>query len=250
MKMYAFVRSNVNKSLETMPSFKSYFYFLFAPTLIFNEDYPRNPVIRWRFVVQCLVEVATGVLLIAAILDLYILSIFEDFGTEPITPVDFVDRMFSCIMPGLVVAVTGFYCFFHSWMNGFAEVLRFADREFYSDWWTATSFREFHRKLNTVVQEWIYFYLYRDLRSIFKRKFNCLLVTGVIIALALEYVLSLGTRMVVPIFGWILLVQPVLIHWTGSGRYINFIICLGMSLCIMFSLSRYSMEIFARRNRK
>jgi sterol O-acyltransferase len=250
MKMYAFIRSNVNKSLEALPSFQTYLYFLFAPTLVYKDTYPRSPGIRWRFVAQCVAEVMGGVVLIAAILDLYVQPIFEDFGAEAITSADFVDRMFSCTMLGLVISLAGFYCLFHSWMNGTAEVLRFADRSFYSDWWTSTSFREFHRKWNSVVQDWIYFYLYRDLRSMFKRKFNCLLVIGVLTALAHEYILLLGTRLAIPICGWIFLVQPFLIQCTGSGRFMNFIICLMMITCVMLSLSLYSMEISAKRYRK
>lgn len=34
--------------------------------------------------------------------------------------------------------------------NGFAEFTRFADREFYQDWWNATSMDVFSRKWNKV----------------------------------------------------------------------------------------------------
>ncbi|CAF4515426.1 unnamed protein product, partial [Rotaria magnacalcarata] len=45
-----------------------------------------------------------------------------------------------------------FYGFLHCWLNAFAEMLRFADREFYSDWWTATSWSSYYRTWNIVIR--------------------------------------------------------------------------------------------------
>lgn len=45
MKAYAFLRANVPKQLlqckENTPKFNKYFYFLFAPTLVYKENYLR-----------------------------------------------------------------------------------------------------------------------------------------------------------------------------------------------------------------
>jgi hypothetical protein len=38
-------------------------------------------------------------------------------------------------VPNHVIWLITFYCFFHSYLNVLAEVLRFGDREFYRDWW-------------------------------------------------------------------------------------------------------------------
>ncbi|KAJ3603246.1 hypothetical protein NHX12_030988 [Muraenolepis orangiensis] len=60
MKSYSFIRESVPfvtrsseaKEGETQrfPTFSSYLYFLFCPTLIYKESYPRNPYIRWNYV--------------------------------------------------------------------------------------------------------------------------------------------------------------------------------------------------------
>ena len=39
--------------------------------------------------------------------------------------------VFGCMLPGTLVLLCGFYCLLHSWLNAFAEMLRFADRMFY-----------------------------------------------------------------------------------------------------------------------
>ncbi len=41
-----------------------------------------------------------------------------------------------------------FYCLFHSYLNMWAEITRFADRRFYSDWWNANNLSEYWRKWN------------------------------------------------------------------------------------------------------
>ena len=38
---------------------------------------------------------------------------------------------FSSMVPGMMILILGFFCILHSWMNAFAEMMRFADREFY-----------------------------------------------------------------------------------------------------------------------
>ena len=38
---------------------------------------------------------------------------------------------FSSMVPGIMVLILGFFAILHSWMNAFAEMMRFADREFY-----------------------------------------------------------------------------------------------------------------------
>lgn len=39
--------------------------------------------------------------------------------------------VFGCMLPGTLVLLCGFFCLLHSWLNAFAEMLRFADRMFY-----------------------------------------------------------------------------------------------------------------------
>jgi sterol O-acyltransferase len=39
--------------------------------------------------------------------------------------------VFGCMLPGTLVLLCGFFCLLHSWLNAFAEMLRFGDRMFY-----------------------------------------------------------------------------------------------------------------------
>jgi sterol O-acyltransferase len=53
----------------------------------------------------------------------------------------------------------------HVVQNIFGELTRFADRDFYGDWWNCRSFAVYYRKWNGIVHEFIHAYLYSDLVS-------------------------------------------------------------------------------------
>ena len=65
-------------------------------------------------------------------------------------------------LPATVCLLLIFFGFLHSWLNAFAELLRFPDRVFYEDWWNVTEFGTYFRKWNGVVHEWLYYYVYLD----------------------------------------------------------------------------------------
>ncbi|MBZ3887470.1 Sterol O-acyltransferase 1, partial [Sciurus carolinensis] len=59
MKAHSFVRENVPRVLHAakeksstvpIPTVNQYLYFLFAPTLIYRDSYPRTPTVRWGYV--------------------------------------------------------------------------------------------------------------------------------------------------------------------------------------------------------
>jgi diacylglycerol O-acyltransferase 1 len=45
--------------------------------------------------------------------------------------------------------------FFHLYMNILAEVTHFGDREFYKDWWNATTIGDYWRLWNMPVHKWM-----------------------------------------------------------------------------------------------
>ena len=58
-------------------------------------------------------------------------------------------------LPVTYTWLTGFYAFFHVWLNFLAELLRFGDRVFYKAWWNATDFEGYWRTWNMPVHCWI-----------------------------------------------------------------------------------------------
>jgi len=85
-----------------------------------------------------------------------------------------------------------FYLIFHCFTNFFAELTRFADRRFYSDWWNAGDLAEYWRKWNHPIHHWLIRHIYFPL---IRRKFSpdsAKLLTFLFSAVAHEYV-AVGT---------------------------------------------------------
>jgi len=62
-----------------------------------------------------------------------------------------IERIMKLSTISLVIWLAGFYAFFHSLLNALAEVMRFGDREFYSDWWNSWSVGMYWRSWNKPV---------------------------------------------------------------------------------------------------
>ena len=58
-------------------------------------------------------------------------------------------------IPGSYLWLMIFFGIFHAWANLWAEITRFADRRFYSDWWNAGGLAEYWRKWNYPIHNWL-----------------------------------------------------------------------------------------------
>lgn len=268
MKVHAFVRSNIPRALSTslkrssddkpihptvVPSFSKFTYFLFAPTLIYRDEYPRTKRIRWPVVFRHALEVIGVVFYVGFVFERFLSPVFGSFGDAQITSGKFVLSMFGSIMPGSLTFLCGFYCLLHAWMNGSAELLRFADRQFYRDWWNASSFSEYMRSWNVVVHDWLYTYIYKDsVEHVFK---NCRPLATILVftvsAIFHEIVLGFAFRFFYPV---------MFVQFEFMGLLLMFLtrnlskdvgnILLWLMLCVGngIQMSLYNMEFYARKN--
>ncbi|KAK4880569.1 hypothetical protein RN001_008715 [Aquatica leii] len=140
MKVHSFVRSNVpkvlrhkpNKDKQLYPKFYNYLYFLFAPTAIYQDVYPRNKEkTNWKNVVTGSIEFLIGFVLLSYIFDTGFVRHLQDFGLKPFPPGDIIMIIFQSFPYGLLIVVTIFYLGLHVWLNVFSEMLGFSDRLFY-----------------------------------------------------------------------------------------------------------------------
>ena len=132
-----------------MPSFSSYLYFLFAPTLIFREEYPKSQSRSIFFGI--FYRVFEIVLLLMAVFKLWPNEQFLIIGKQPITPAMIASFPFPCAAYGLFVQMTLIYGYLHCWHNIWAEILSFGDRQFYSDFWVEHDLGTCFRKWNLIV---------------------------------------------------------------------------------------------------
>ncbi|NXU58826.1 SOAT1 acyltransferase, partial [Turnix velox] len=140
MKAHSFVRENVPRVLSSVkdksgtvpiPRISQYLYFLFAPTLIYRDNYPRNPTTRWSYVATKFAQVLGSLFYAYYIFVRLCIPLFQNSSQETLNLRGLVLCIFNSILPGVLIFFLVFFAFLHCWLNAFAEMLRFADRMFY-----------------------------------------------------------------------------------------------------------------------
>ncbi|KAM4021892.1 sterol O-acyltransferase 1 isoform 1-T1 [Anomaloglossus baeobatrachus] len=226
MKVHSFIRENIPRVLSSakdkstvapVPPVTQYLYFLFAPTLIYRDNYPRNQSIRWGYVATKFAQVLGSLFYAYYVFVRLCIPLFRNISQEPFSLRVLVLCIFNSILPGVLILFLAFFAFLHCWLNAFAEMLRFADRMFYKDWWNSTSFANYYRTWNVVVHDWLYYYAYRDFLWFFGRRFKAAAMLSVFMVSAVVHEYALGIC-----FGFF---YPVLfILFMGFGMIFNFIL--------------------------
>ncbi|TFK03560.1 lysosomal protective protein [Platysternon megacephalum] len=204
MKSHSFLREAVPGIIHAKPpdgevkppALSTYLYFLFCPTLIYRESYPRGPL-RGAGGAASLTgspRQFLGCLFYSYfILERLCIPVFTNMSKQPFSIKTLVLSIFNATLPGTFLLLLSFFAFLHCWLNAFAEMLRFADRTFYKDWWNSTSFATYYRTWNVVVHDWLYHYVYQDLFWLFRGRSRVAAMLSVFITSAIvhEYVITL-----------------------------------------------------------
>lgn len=215
MKSYAYTREIIGRVLKyaelkaksennhvelTLPGLSCVLYFLFAPTLVYRDSYPRTPRVRWGVVLWYLGQFLACVLMYSVVLNHFIKDLFCDAGKEDFQLLGFTLTGCSILLLGSISMFLVFYGFLHCWLNIFAEAMRFGDRLFYLDWWNSTTYADYYRSWNLVVHDWLFNYVYRDAYKLFNyNKKRAMLVVFFLSALVHEYILALSYRFFFPV---------------------------------------------------
>ncbi|XP_055931626.1 sterol O-acyltransferase 1-like [Argiope bruennichi] len=265
MKSYAFVRENINRVLKyklhqdddeesnSPPCLEvgKLIYFLFAPTLIYRDSYPRTSGIRWGFVAWNLLQLFLIVLGDYIVYICFLANSFNKAGIEPIPITHFVCLMAIAIFAGSMISFVTFYPILHCLPNAFAEMLRFGDRLFYEDWWNCTSYTKFYRSWNILVHDWLYFYIYCDMYAILKSRTVAMLSVFLLSAIVHEYIVAVSLRFIFPPLFTLFYIAGIIFIFMTRRRTSNFwnfflwfTLLLGYGLLLVF----YSLKMSARIN--
>lgn len=137
-------------------------YFLAAPTLCYQITYPRSKRFRARWMVKKLFMFTGGLGLMLFVTEQYIQPTIDN-SMRPLKEMDWLrmlERILKLSIPTLYWWLAMFYTLFDLWLNILAEVLRFGDREFYKEWWNATTVGEYWRLWNQPVHKWMLRHVY------------------------------------------------------------------------------------------
>lgn len=232
--------SETVKKLRVYPKnviWNDFIYFMVAPTLVYEANYPRTDVIRKRYVAMYSTEVF--VFLVVE----YIL--LKQFCFPILLQGAMTDRWWwFCIrlaLPSFISWLVMFFALFHCGLSVIAELTRFADRGFYKEWWNATTLHQFWRTWNIPVHEWCLRHLYVEAVQVHNvAKEHAAFGTFLMSAILHEYVCAVTFGLLRPYMFCGMMMQLPLIkisnRWRGFRRgnlFMWLMLFVGQSVCAM-----------------
>ena len=209
----------------TLPSFC---YFLCAPTLTYESSYPSSPSIRLSYLCY---KAAMGVCsALCGFCSLYYFIVPVLLHPQPPSslhmlpsalqaPCAFLLDGLRLAVPSLCLWVSLFVGFFSCFLCILAELMRFADREFYGVWWDAGSIGAFWSLWNKPVHVWAKRHLLLELQIyLHLKKRGAVLATFVLSAILHEVVLSTAFKVVRPYFFLAMALQVPLIALSSTAK--------------------------------
>ncbi|XP_066143790.1 diacylglycerol O-acyltransferase 1 [Euwallacea fornicatus] len=248
-------------SSETLPgglvhypenvSLRDFYYFMFVPTLCYELNFPRTERIRKRFLLRRAFEVLVGTQIILAVIQQWMIPSVKN-SLVPFSNMDYTlatERLLKLAIPNHLAWLIMFYILFHSWLNLLGEVLQFADRNFYADWWNAENIDVFWRTWNLPVHRWAIRHLYLPMVDLGYGRNTASMVVFFISAFFHEYMVSvpLKTYKIWAFMGMMgqlpLSFLSRFVEKRYGGRFGNIVvwssIIIGQPLCIMMYYHDY-----------
>uniref|UniRef100_A0A3Q3M769 O-acyltransferase n=1 Tax=Mastacembelus armatus TaxID=205130 RepID=A0A3Q3M769_9TELE len=184
------------------------YYFVFAPTLCYQLNFPRSPRIRKRFLMRRLFEMLFLMQLLVGLIQ-QVQSLFPPLLSFPL----------PSQVPNHLIWLIFFYWFFHSTMNFVAELLQFGDREFYKDWWNSESVTYFWANWNIPVHKWCLRHFYKPMMKKGINKFMAQMAVFLVSAFFHEYLVSVPLKMF-RLWAFMGMMAQVPLAWF-VGRFLN-----------------------------
>ncbi|XP_051526939.1 diacylglycerol O-acyltransferase 1a isoform X1 [Myxocyprinus asiaticus] len=173
------------------------YYFIFAPTLCYELNFPRSPRIRKRFLLRRLFEMLFLIQLMVGLIQQWMVPTIQN-SMKPFQDMDFsrmVERLLKLAVPNHLIWLIFFYWFFHSSMNFVAELMQFGDREFYRDWWNSETVPYFWSNWNIPVHKWCLRHFYKPMLLKGVNKLPAQIAVFFLSAFFHEYLVSIPLKM-------------------------------------------------------
>lgn len=165
-----------------------YTRFLCYPTLVYELNFPRTRSIRWWYVAQEWCVACFTFFILYLLLAEQVYPVLLEMHSSSV-----VELFARLGLPSLMAWLLLFYGIFHCGLNGLAELLMYADREFYTDWWNAKSMDQFWNHWNRAVYKWMARHVYVESQRVLGVGSSvAALLTFVTTAVLHEYVITGG----------------------------------------------------------
>ena len=176
----------------------NYIDYLLVPSLVYDIVYPRTERIRWHFVIEKTLATLGTFFLMTMVVEHYILPVIPQNLGRMTAQEKFAELpwlLLDMVFPFLTMYLLTFYMIFECVCQWFAEMTRFADRNFYNDWWNSLTWDDFARDWNVPVHRFLLRHVYHSSMSVFNvRKQNATLITFFLSALVHEMVMACMTK--------------------------------------------------------
>jgi len=179
---------------------KNFFYFYYAPTLIYRDVYPRTKNTNVFMIFIHLINLIFAILFLFLIIELKFFHLTHDKNFEFLKK-DFILTLVTFCLYSMILLFVIFFGFFHSYFNLLAEILRFADKNFYSDFYNSLNPNDFMLKLCCYYDDFFEFYLTNILKAYIPKEFGKILLHCVF----LEYILSSSMNGFCPVIAFTML---------------------------------------------
>ncbi|KAF3047912.1 hypothetical protein E8E11_003843 [Didymella keratinophila] len=174
--------------------------YIFCPTLCYELEYPRVTHIRPLEVFYKALAVFGCIFLMVITTEEFILPVLDESAIalhHSKGALDFslilAETIGRLLFPFMITFLLTFLVIFEYILGAFAEITRFADRQFYADWWNSCDWLEFSREWNIPVHHFFRRHVYSASKNHLSRPLATL-ITFLISALAHELVMGCITR--------------------------------------------------------
>lgn len=122
----------------------NYVDYLFCPTLCYELEYPRTEKIRWSKLFLKTLAIFGCISLLTLISEEFMVPVLSDASIQLQVHGGLADQALilaetisMLLFPFMISFLLVFLVIFEYVLGAFAEITRFADRRFYSDWWNS-----------------------------------------------------------------------------------------------------------------
>ncbi|KAM8799444.1 diacylglycerol O-acyltransferase 1-like [Eudromia elegans] len=214
---------------------KDLYYFLLAPTLCYQLNFPRLKHCRHGYIIKRLLEMVFLFHLMLGLIQQWIVPNIHK-SMKPIREIEstlLTEYILKLAVPNHFIWMIFFYWYFHSCLNCLAELLRFGDRQFYLDWWNADSVLQFWSRWNIPAHRWLDRHVYKPLLHHGYDKWQARLAVFLLSACFFEYLIAIPLKMFrFWLFAVMLSQIPLscLLKWLFGGSYGNILMWISLVL--------------------
>ena len=175
--------------------------YLLCPTLCYELEYPRMPQRSYMELFYKTLAVFGCIFLMTVTSEEFILPVLDASHARLQRTDNFIDSALifaetvsALLFPFMITFLLVFLVIFEYVLGAFAEITRFADRKFYSDWWNSQDWLEFSREWNIPVHNFFRRHVYSASRSVQVSRPLATALTFFVSAIAHEVVMGCITR--------------------------------------------------------